>query len=390
VGVPKQDLVGIWKDQDGNRKTIGVVPGDDEKLTFIGEFNDWQFQSYYPDTGRLFYTRRPRVEDIGQKRLPAWAKRRVVDQQLLKWRLHLRVTNLGDPCRLALDGRLYPGKVVVTGPTDPRTGEVLEGEVTAATGREGDEGPILVKPLRKVRYDLPALASWLTTQWEPGADTTVLGACANATMTEISGFFLDYGAMTDVGGLNDVIFRSFMFGLRGTTIINPKTFLERLGLNLFKKFISSELTKGGVPGEAFGGVLAKTLVQALTRGAPFPIKIILDKMATKAGEEITITAQERLEFNDYLKNQCRLKIKEFAPGRLTSKVVGAGTALIDTVTGESQFTLLIPERILPGTRERCRSVVISGQLGGLPEDDRGSLRAFNSPRVMMCHIAAAG
>lgn len=127
---PQAGLAGTWKSADG-REQIKIVAGrPGEKWTLSGTLKDWTFDVYDAARGEISFTREPKEQEMDAA-IPQPARQQAAGK--LKWLLVLVVDAHTDPCRVALSGTLYSGKVEWQ--ADAKTREMISGsEVKVTSG----------------------------------------------------------------------------------------------------------------------------------------------------------------------------------------------------------------------------------------------------------------
>jgi hypothetical protein len=156
-GISLAGLAGTWKTDAGKELKLTV---SGKSATLGGEFTDWKLDSYDVAEGKLIFTRTPKAAEMNPK-IPEAARREAEGR--LQWKLRLDVDAHGDACRVALGGKLYPGKVEWT--RDPTTGDPVPGGKVDVTAGSVDtvEGAIDVTPARKAARPVSELGRLLVT-----------------------------------------------------------------------------------------------------------------------------------------------------------------------------------------------------------------------------------
>ncbi|PYT03243.1 MAG: hypothetical protein DMF60_19010 [Acidobacteria bacterium] len=366
------EIIGKWKDDEGDEVKIGAKDLKENAVTFEGKYKDWE-GTYHPQDGSLTLHRYANSSELSSK---VHVQARKEMDKKLRWQMTLKAKRgFTDSCELSLQGSWYPG--TVTWEIDSETKEYVDS--TAKSGGMADDTRKVT--YKKKRFGLPPLGSWLVPQWVAGEDRRILDVYADDARTEIAGLFTDKGAIRDMGRLYAIIFKAMFNALTGAA--GAESFLGKFGEELLKN-LGVEGLKGEVHLDAITKSFAKAVVGVLVDHAPDPIKKILEKVAEKGAEKITLTEEEKLYIKQYL--ECRIKFQEIGTGWLAgSKVKIHGMAIIDTVDATADFTLYIPEHSLSGNRSvKCPPLVLLGHLDDLPE--AGKTEQFNQPRALQLQI----
>jgi hypothetical protein len=420
--IPITDLEGVWKGPDetpeskdgkGRTDTIHVTSADGaDTLTYEGKFKDWTCDvanggiPFNPETGNFRLTRIVnnvsdldgiRVTETGQL-LKDWVKKRVVEKETenekaLTWKVDLYVKHakswgMQQRCRYVMEGKLIPGKVIVTGPKGA-DGEVEEGSDAKVevvdTGTAAEKYAIDIKR-EKVIYDIPPMGGWFNADWAAGYQPPEGMACADHLIKELNSFGLEAGALSDFGQFYAAIFEGFTTGLGLTGAAAAETFLGKLAEKIATGAMKDAL-KGELGAKTLASSLAKALMSKMSKGMPGPLKEIASKLAGKAGEATELKAEELMKLEQYMKTQCRFKVKTFSPGTLQARNIAFISALVDTYEGTAHLIVFSPVH-KTSAGEQCPYVVISGELGGLPEESRAP--HFNVPLTAWCRVEAFG